>query len=105
MASAGRQIIIMLDTKYVASIYWDKELGERLKVLRGNNSVRSISEKTAELGERISHQYIHMLEDPERYDNSASTVSFPKISVLLKALNSSIEEFFSTAVTIVSITS
>lgn len=103
MASTGRQKKIMLDTKYVASIYWDKELGERLKVLRASNSVRAISEKTAELGERISHQYIHMLEDPERYDNSASTVSFPKISVLLKALNSNIEEFFDTAITIVSI--
>jgi hypothetical protein len=103
MASAGRQKKIMLDTKYVASIYWDKELGERLKGLRGSNSVRAISEKTADLGERISHQYIHMLEEPERYDNSASTVSFTKISVLLKALDSNIEEFFDTAITIVSI--
>ncbi|MCC5619341.1 hypothetical protein LC605_30605 [Nostoc sp. CHAB 5836] len=105
MASTGRQKKIMLDTKYVASIYWDKEMGERLKVLRGTRSVRAISEKTAELGERISHQYIHMLEDPERYDNSASTVSFPKISVLLKALDSNIENFFDTAITIVSVAS
>jgi hypothetical protein len=105
MASVGRQKKIMLDTKYVASIYWDKEMGERLKVMRGARSVRAISEKTAELGERISHQYIHMLEDPERYDNSASTVSFPKISVLLKALDSNIENFFDTAITIVSVAS
>ncbi|QFS51354.1 hypothetical protein [Nostoc sphaeroides] len=105
MASAGRQKKIMLDTKYVASIYWDKEMGERLKVLRRGRSVRGISEKTAELGERISHQYIHMLEDPERYDNSASTVSFSKISVLLKALDSNIEDFFDTAITIVSVAS
>ncbi|MDJ0734873.1 MAG: hypothetical protein QNJ47_12525 [Nostocaceae cyanobacterium] len=95
----------MLDVKYVASIYWNKELGGRLKLLRGGRSVRAISEKTAELGERISHQYIHMLEDPERYDNSASTVSFQKISVLLKALDSNIENFFDTAITIVSIAS
>ncbi len=95
----------MLDTRYIASIYWDKELGEKLKALRGARSVRAISEKTAIAGERISHQYIHMLEDPERYDHSASTVSFQKISVLLEALGSGIEDFFDTAITTVSIAS
>ncbi|GJD19134.1 hypothetical protein RIVM261_040900 [Rivularia sp. IAM M-261] len=105
MSNANRQKKIMLDTKYVASIYWDKELGERIKVLRGGRSVRAISEKTAELGERISHQYIHMLEEPERYEHSASTVSFQKISVLLKVLDTNIEDFFDIAITVVSIAS
>jgi hypothetical protein len=105
MSSIIRQKKIMLDTRYVASIYWDRDLGERLRILRGAATVRAISEKTAALGERISHQYIHMLEDPDRYDNAASTVSFQKICVLLKALGSDVDEFFDTATTIVSIAS
>ena len=59
MSKVNRQKTIMLDTKYIASIYWNKELGQRIKALRGGHSVRAISSKTAELGERISHQYIY----------------------------------------------
>ncbi|WP_341531823.1 hypothetical protein WKK05_38105 (plasmid) [Nostoc sp. UHCC 0302] len=83
----------MIDLKMVASIYWNKHLGQKLRRLRGQQSVRAVAEKVTELGEKVSFQYIHMLEDPTRYPTAASSVSTEKLKVILEALGSNVESF------------
>ena len=93
MSIDNRQEITMIDLKLVSSIYWNRHLGQKLRQLRGERSVRAIADKVTELGEKVSFQYIHMLEEPDRYPTSASSVSIEKLRAILDALDTSVESF------------
>jgi len=93
MSIDNRQEIIMVDLNLVASIYWSRHLGQKLRRLRGERSVRAIADKVTELGDKVSFQYIHMLEDPERYPTAASSVSVEKLRLILEALGTNVESF------------
>lgn len=52
----------MIPTHYVSSLKWDRELGERLRSLRGKTTRRELAIKVQESGQSCSHQYIQKLE-------------------------------------------
>ena len=88
----------MIDSRYVATVKWDKELGERLRILRGEMSRRELSQRTEEIGRLVTHQYIQQLEQPQhqlnRINSEYLTVSWDVIQVLCSALKIEITDLF-----------
>lgn len=91
----------MLDLKYIDTVRWDKELGQRLQALRGNMSRRKLAEKSEELGNKVSHQYIQQLEQPEVFIQRKNalylTVSIDIIKTLCTALGAEVYDLFDSA--------
>jgi DNA-binding Xre family transcriptional regulator len=54
--------ILMVPVQYISHLRWDKELGERLKALRGKIPRRELATRVQEHGQDCSHQYIQKLE-------------------------------------------
>jgi transcriptional regulator with XRE-family HTH domain len=71
----------MIPANYVSALKWDKQLGERLKSLRGRVTRRELALKVQESGQRCSHQYIQKLEI-----GSAESVSLDIVQAICSAL-------------------
>ncbi|MBD2497893.1 XRE family transcriptional regulator [Nostoc sp. FACHB-280] len=97
----GRKIITMIDIEHIATFKWGNFQAEKLAQLRGNMSRRQLEQKTVELGQKVAHQYIQQLEQPDYYatrlKSGTLTVSTEVVNVLCQALNADITDFFDTA--------
>ena len=85
------ELLIMSKT-LIASVWWTKEMGERLKILRGQESMASLAKRAG-----CSYQSIQHLERGEYTVDERKglkpTVSWEKLEAICKALDISVEDF------------
>ncbi|MBW4457579.1 MAG: helix-turn-helix domain-containing protein [Nostoc indistinguendum CM1-VF10] len=87
----GEKLLIM-STTVIASIWWTKEMGQRLKKLRGGEPMTSLAERAG-----CTYQLIQHLERGEYKMEKRKTVkpsvSWEKLESICKALDTSVEDF------------
>jgi transcriptional regulator with XRE-family HTH domain len=85
------ELLIMSKT-LIASVWWTKEMGERLKILRGEESMASLAKRAG-----CSYQSIQHLERGEytieERKGLKPSVSWEKLEGICKALEISVEDF------------
>ncbi|WP_193200754.1 helix-turn-helix transcriptional regulator [Nostoc sp. MG11] len=85
------ELLIMSKT-LIASVWWTKEMGERLKLLRGEESMASLAKRAG-----CSYQSIQHLErgeyTVEERKGLKPSVSWEKLEGICKALEISVEDF------------
>ncbi|MEJ1930857.1 helix-turn-helix transcriptional regulator [Nostoc sp. NIES-2111] len=87
----GNELMI-IDKSLIASIRWNKELGKKLKILRGTESMQSLAKRAGCAYQLIQH--LERGEYPESSPrNSAPTVSTEKLEGICQALSITIEDF------------
>jgi transcriptional regulator with XRE-family HTH domain len=87
----GNELMI-IDKSLIASIRWNKELGAKLKSLRGKESMQSLAKRAGCAYQLIQH--LERGEYPESSPrNSAPTVSVEKLEAICQELSISIEDF------------
>jgi transcriptional regulator with XRE-family HTH domain len=87
----GNELMI-IDKSLIASIRWNKELGAKLKTLRGKESMQSLAKRAGCAYQLIQH--LERGEYPESSPrNSAPTVSVEKLEAICQELSISIEDF------------
>lgn len=55
----------MIPVEVVNRINWSLRFGRSLKKARGDMSLRELSDRLAERGQKVSHQYLNQLEKGE----------------------------------------
>lgn len=103
----------MIDVKYIATVRWNKELGEKLQALRGKMSRQVVSDETKKLATEspviyvaVSWQYIQQLESPDyelgrrkgKGHSSNMEVSIEKLRTICFVINCDIGDLFSPTV-------
>ncbi|MBW4674732.1 MAG: helix-turn-helix domain-containing protein [Desmonostoc geniculatum HA4340-LM1] len=87
----GNELMI-IDKSLIASIRWNKQLGAKLKALRGGESMQSLAKRADCAYQLIQH--LERGEYPETSQrNSPPTVSTEKLESICQALSISIEDF------------
>ncbi|MBD2458767.1 helix-turn-helix transcriptional regulator [Nostoc sp. FACHB-87] len=85
------ELLIMSKT-LIASVWWTKEMGERLKILRGEESMASLAKRAG-----CSYQSIQHLERGEytieERKGLKPSVSWEKLEGICKALDITVEDF------------
>ena len=79
----------MIPLRYIARLHWDKDLGAKLKALRGGVTRRSFAEKIKTNGAGLSHQYLQELEE-----GKPESISVELLEKVCNALEVSIGEFY-----------
>jgi len=83
---------MIIDKKLIASIRWNKELGAKLKFLRGDESMQSLAKRAL-----CAYQLIQHLErgeyPPLSGRNSPPSISLEKLEAICQALSISVEDF------------
>jgi transcriptional regulator with XRE-family HTH domain len=84
--------LMIINKSLIASIRWNKELGIKLKFLRGNESMQSLAKRA-----NCAYQLIQHLERGEYPEtsgrNSPPTISLEKLEAICHALSITIEDF------------
>ena len=84
--------LMIIDKNMIASICWNKELGTKLKTLRGQESMQSLAKRAG-----CVYQLIQHLErgeyPPESGRNSPPTISLKKLEAICQALSIEVEDF------------
>lgn len=84
--------LMIIDKSLIASIRWNKELGIKLKLLRGEESMQSLAKRAGCAYQLIQH--LERGEYPEASGrNSPPTVSTEKLEAVCDALSISVEDF------------
>lgn len=84
--------LMIIDKSLIASIRWNKELGIKLKLLRGQESMQSLAKRAGCAYQLIQH--LERGEYPEASGrNSPPTVSTEKLEAVCDALSISVEDF------------
>lgn len=87
-----KEKLLIMSTTVIASIWWTKEMGQRLKKLRGGEAMTSLAERAG-----CTYQLIQHLERGEYKMEKRKTVkpsvSWEKLESICKALNTSVEDF------------
>lgn len=84
--------LMIIDKSLIASIRWNKELGIKLKLMRGEESMQSLAKRAGCAYQLIQH--LERGEYPEASGrNSPPTVSTEKLEAICEALSISVENF------------
>ncbi|MBO3463116.1 MAG: helix-turn-helix domain-containing protein [Aetokthonos hydrillicola CCALA 1050] len=84
--------LMIIDKNLIASIRWNKELGTKLKALRGDESMQSLAKRAGCAYQLIQH--LERGEYPEASGrNSPPSISLEKLEDICQALSISVENF------------
>ncbi len=84
--------LMIIDKELIASIRWNKQLGVKLKAMRGKESMQSLAARSG-----CAYQLIQHLERGEYPDssgrNTPPSVSMDKLEGICGALGTRVEDF------------
>lgn len=80
--------VVMLPLSEVGSIKWTKERGEKMRLLRGDMPLLTLSKKLAEKDVEISRQYLHRMET----NSDVKSASPEIVTGLCKVFNCTLAE-------------
>ena len=85
-------LFITPTTDFIASIHWDISRANRLKALRGDDSMQALADRAG-----VSHQLIQRLEknqvSPTSRSGKSPTVAWTTLEAICKGLSVSITDF------------
>lgn len=86
--------MIQIDLTEIATVYWDKQHGERLRLIRGNHSMQSVVEQIKEkYNYSTTKQYIQMLERPVS-PKASKTVSFTLLRYICEVVGADVRDLY-----------